>query len=129
MRSGPRGGTGRRRDENVLPCRYPTVREAAAWLVKQLETTRASCLPFAVAGSTRSPSSALALYNLDKSCAAWLSASAAPARWTQARRQGNRRPTHQCGELPDYFEVVGRGQPLHCRAAPCLFLPALRDMR
>jgi hypothetical protein len=24
--------------------------EAAAWLVKQLETTRASCLPFAVAG-------------------------------------------------------------------------------
>jgi hypothetical protein len=122
MRSGPRGGTGRRRDENVRPCRYPTVRGGRRLAGEAARNYASLVLAFRRGGGAHAHPRPL-----------WpcTSSTRVVRPGHRLRRRQHDGHTHagkaiaalsdQCGELPDYFEVVGRGQPLHCRAAPRLF--------
>ena len=95
--------------------------EAAAWLVKQLETGGVSCLPFAVAGepTLNLVRSGLvqARQELCNLVIGFGGGSAMDAGKAIAALLTNP------GEPLDYLEVIGRGQPLHCRAAPFIAVP------
>ncbi len=95
--------------------------DAAAWLVKQLETAGVSCQMFAVAGEP----------TIDVVCAGLALARRESCELVIGLGGGSVLDTGKAiaallansGEPLDYLEIVGLGQLLHCRSAPFIAIP------
>jgi alcohol dehydrogenase class IV len=95
--------------------------ETSTWLVKQLETAGVSCSLFPVAGE---PTVDIVRWGLaqarEQSCDLVIALGGGSAIDTgKAIAALLTNP----GEVLDYLEVIGRGQPLRCRAAPFIAVP------